>query len=818
VLCEAFTILQMVVRQLAGPVLGLSAGAFEHLAGIAMAIVDGVKLQGRADMMPGVGDVLAAEHAAILGIRGEANKTAVLPIRTDKSVVGGCHDMIGLALSGGGIRSAAFCTGVLQGLANNDVMPKIDYLSTVSGGGYIGAAVSVSQPWPDDVFPFLPANKDEKVDSEAMRQLRNNANYLKFGKAMQMLINLAIYLRGLVANIVFVAPFVVGLAGLTLFWNKDYDSLRHAELLGLDLPTWFVGFGAFAFSIAGLVATLLIYIAWSIYQSKSAAEELKGKWTWAAALVLPLLGLILFMELQPVLAALLLDTTGSSTRSFSFTLDRIITWFAPLTAIISVVTPFLGNFLKGGESGNGWTAAVQKISSKAVIWLAGLALPLLLWLLYLRLVAEGITYAKVVCPQLPGSALAAYCSLTDTRLFANLTDYAPALACSIVALLLAFVWTFLSPNGNSLHRLYRERLGDAFCIRMNGTTVEARDEVRLSELARQRPYHLINTAINVQNSPKANARGRNADFFLFSPGFIGSEVTGYAKTETVEQVMMDENGVQLDIATAVAISGAAVSSNMGTETIKPMALTLAFLNFRLGYWFPNPNMIGKEKLPRSSISYFIREVFGRLDEESEIVYLTDGGHIENLGIYELLRRRCKVIIAVDAEADPGMTFPALIKLQRYARIDLGARIDLNWSHIADVSLKAQKNEPVQSDGPHCAIGRIEYDNGGIGILFYVKSSVTGDENDYVKDYNRRYRAFPHESTGDQFFSEEQFEVYRSLGFHAIDGALKGKHKVQTSHVELETITGATTKGFGVRQLREILVPAATSSAPKAKRR
>jgi hypothetical protein len=152
------------------------------------------------------------------------------------------------------------------------------------------------------------------------------------------------------------------------------------------------------------------------------------------------------------------------------------------------------------------------------------------------------------------------------------------------------------------------------------------------------------------------------------------------------------------------------------------------------------------------------------------VYLTDGGHIENLGIYELLKRRCGVIVAVDAEADPNMEFTSFVRLQEYARIDLGIRIELPFRPIHDVSLAA--GEAIDSttetprNGPHCAIGEIQYPGPRYGILVYVKASLTGDENDYIRAYRRRYPAFPHESTLDQMFGEEQFEVYRALGFHA----------------------------------------------------
>ena len=133
---------------------------------------------------------------------------------------------------------------------------------------------------------------------------------------------------------------------------------------------------------------------------------------------------------------------------------------------------------------------------------------------------------------------------------------------------------------------------------------------------------------------------------------------------------------ELDLATAMAISGAAASANMGANTIKPLIMTLALLNVRLGFWLPNPRVVAASKT-RSYIKqffdqfYFYYELRGELNEERDIVYVTDGGHVENLGVYELLRRRCRLIIAVDAEADPTMSFPSLMRLERIARIDFG---------------------------------------------------------------------------------------------------------------------------------------------------
>ena len=97
------------------------------------------------------------------------------------------------------------------------------------------------------------------------------------------------------------------------------------------------------------------------------------------------------------------------------------------------------------------------------------------------------------------------------------------------------------------------------------------------------------------------------------------------------------------------------------------------------------------------------------------------------------------------------------------------RIDLPWQPIREATLAVMRGEAAPASAPHVAVGTIDYGD-ATGTLVYVKSSLTGDENDYIRDYARRNPSFPHETTGDQFFSEEQFEVYRALGFHAVNGA------------------------------------------------
>jgi hypothetical protein len=257
---------------------------------------------------------------------------------------------------------------------------------------------------------------------------------------------------------------------------------------------------------------------------------------------------------------------------------------------------------------------------------------------------------------------------------------------------------------------------------------------------------------------------------------------------------------ELDLATAVAISGAAASSNNGRLGLGILAPTLSLLNIRLGYWLDNPLYANAEKgtaplsWPDVFRLYLLQEAFGLLQTNSRKVLLSDGGHIENIGFYQLLKRRCKVIIICDAEADPALNFGALADAQRFARIDLGHRVSIRWQAIREQSarrMRAFRGQSTDADravpeaitkhdhNQHFAIGEILYGKGETeeekGILLYVKANMTGDEPDYVTDYERRYPTFPHETTADQFFSEEQMEAYRSLGFHSVSRALSPGH-------------------------------------------
>lgn len=327
---------------------------------------------------------------------------------------------------------------------------------------------------------------------------------------------------------------------------------------------------------------------------------------------------------------------------------------------------------------------------------------------------------------------------------------------------LALLWsTLFNINQISPHHFYRNRLSKCYLQTPNHNN----DRIKLSELLNVKaPYHLINTAVNLPNSKNENLRGRNSDFFLFSKHYCGSLITGYAKTGELEEV--DTN---LNLGTAMAISGAAASPHMGTLSIKGAQLWLSLLNIRLSYWLPNPsNFLIKKQVRKAPTPLSLwKEMLSKMSEEDELLNLSDGGHIENLAIYELLRRRCRYIIAVDGEADPGMNFSGLMTLIRLASIDFGIKIDIDLSDLAKNSEGCSRS--------HFALGKIYYgkeDNHQFGYLLYIKSSMTGNEPDYINSYRKKSPSFPHESTADQFFSEEQFEAYRALGQHIAEDLFK----------------------------------------------
>lgn len=341
-------------------------------------------------------------------------------------------------------------------------------------------------------------------------------------------------------------------------------------------------------------------------------------------------------------------------------------------------------------------------------------------------------------------------------------------------------------NKFSLHGFYRNRLIRAYLGASRGicddpprkphplTGFDRADNPPMTDL-RQRPFHIVNIALNLVRPGKLAWQQRKAQSFTISPLHCGSwDNIGYRPSNDYGYNQSAQKAVTLG--TAVAISGAAASPNMGYHSSPAVTFLLTLFNIRLGWWLGNPGEAGGptwKKLFRFGPSYrrahpafairpLLSELFGRTDADNRYVYLSDGGHFENLGLYEMVLRRCHHIVVVDASCDRTSGFEDLGNAIRKIRIDLGVEIDISTDRLLPKT-GTQKTEW------HHAIGTIRYDTvdpgAQTGTLVYLKPSLSGDEPSDVREYATQHDAFPHEPTSDQFFDESQFESYRRLGEH-----------------------------------------------------
>jgi hypothetical protein len=210
---------------------------------------------------------------------------------------------------------------------------------------------------------------------------------------------------------------------------------------------------------------------------------------------------------------------------------------------------------------------------------------------------------------------------------------------------------------------------------------------------------------------------------------------------------------------------------MGYNSSPLLTMVMTLFNARLGWWLGNPASPGgywRYPGPLFGVRPFLDEALGLTDDSNRWVYLSDGGHFDNLGLYEMVIRRCGLIVVCDAGADPTFGFQDLGNAVRKVRVDLGVSIELGGAMPAPYTA-----DPGRAPGTHCAIGRIRYasvdaDDPSDGTLIYIKASLTGDEPPDVRHYASQNPAFPHQTTTDQFFDEAQFESYRRLGLHIVE--------------------------------------------------
>ena len=354
------------------------------------------------------------------------------------------------------------------------------------------------------------------------------------------------------------------------------------------------------------------------------------------------------------------------------------------------------------------------------------------------------------------------------------TPWQLAAVCALLLFVLSWVMArFININKFSLHAMYRNRLIRAYLGASNPDRDIARftgfaenDNLLMRDLRTDlRPFHVVNIALNLVAGKRLAWQQRKAESFTVSPLHSGNADLGYRRSASYG----GPDGISLG--TAITISGAAASPNMGYHSSPTVGFIMTLLNARLGSWLGNPGEAGKNtwKLPgpRSATSSLVREAFGLTTNTSSYVYLSDGGHFENLGLYEMIRRGCRCIVVLDSGADPHYTYEDLGNALRKIRIDMNISIDFEDALL----------EPLRKKTRRCAIGTIRYSKPDPsrqdGCLIYVKPVMVGNESPDITTYKATNPEFPHESTADQWFSESQTESYRLLGRETIREICEG---------------------------------------------
>jgi hypothetical protein len=751
------------------------------------------------------------------------------------------NNLVGLACSGGGIRSASFCLGVIQYLITQKLFPKIDYISTVSGGGYIGSCISALAKDNSDNL-YLLTDKNGRNEPDALNHIRNYSEYLRAGGFMNGLRTPILFVEGVLrsiltffplvilavfitelfleiigrfsAEIQFFFPLLVGILPLAaafvlrpvfkdkLTWRgRDsadgrlviYAVIALAAILSIPLlhflrkvvgynaTTLLIDINSFVTTQANNIAIAagVLLLGFVVGYIKLRAKMILIASSLLAPVLLALM--YLFFCIQAVNSPFSYDlsddaATSSINLNHTSNASTILNYYEQTAATApAVFDEKLAARLQ---------TLLLPILNKKYIDTDGCALtsyannnihfdcPATNW-------SDALTTEKnatidvaivdewslgFILRQLGGNKLATALHLPADKKMLRISQVQLSRGHAEwwIYLMGVVIWLynflFISINRFSLHPFYRDRLSRTFLITPKDGKLAPADELKMSELngaLSTAPYHIINTTLNLQGSANPQLRSRRSIPFILTKHYCGSDFTGYCPTTAVEAADKHFN-----FGTAVAISAAAVSPNMGVGTINPLRFLLTLLNMRLNYWLPNPGKFNQANTKYNfrfrppGLPYLIREAFGFASERTPYINCSDGGHLENLGVYELLKRQCKTIICIDAEADPTLAFAGLITLQRYATIDFGITIKLDVSAIRPADRISASN---------FSEGIIEYSNGEVGRLLYLKLAFTGREPEYLHYYRNVNPLYPHEATSDQYFEETQFEVYRALG-------------------------------------------------------
>jgi hypothetical protein len=662
---------------------------------------------------------------------------------------------LGICCSGGGIRSAAYNLGALQALQEEGVLGHADYVAAVSGGSYIAAsfATVAARSGDDELEPplYAPGSPEEQ-------HLRNHSSYMAPGLGGQVRFILRIIL-GLAVNLFFLSAVLL-VAGRLLGWlyaDRLYPELKRSDAPGLDVPWW-----AWVVSFAPLALGLAFAVPDLVRRIKTDARRLWLE-AWSARLIGA--GLLLYIAL------IALPWTLEWVRSDG-----------PATILNGASND------AGAAKG---TALFGFVNIAAV--LAALAGSLRAF------VARKRSWFALGAGALAGPLIV----LTTFGLFVNEASRHGwggwEFAWLGAGLFILTAWFFVDLTQWSLHPFYRRRLSSAFFVRR--TTKAERDagDPAIAELSFGEPLYfsaldtkgrfpklIICAAANLSDEG-VTPPGRNAASFTFSADEVGGMAVGVLPMPEYEELLKgngDSGGIgtaarDVTLPAAVAMSGAAVSPSMGKKSIRALTFLLGLTNVRLGVWVPNPRWADKLAERRRGARghlrpppwYLFHELLGRNKANHKYLYISDGGHFENLGLVELLRRGCTTIFCFDASGDRVDTFETLGEAVALARTEVQV----------DIEIEPEGMKPEGKRGwatTDHVVGTFRYLNTALsgqsddGVLVFAKAAVTEDAPWDVRAFRDADRRFPNHSTFDQLFDDRKFESYRALGAHTARRAIR----------------------------------------------
>lgn len=717
---------------------------------------------------------------------------------------------------------------MLQGLSARGRLEQFDYLSTVSGGGYIGSWLS---RWGADhssldaalketpnvgLLPGVPTASAGQ-QRPPVRRLRSFSNYLSpsWGLSIDALTVVTIFLRNLLLNLLVWIPLLLLLASIPRIAMKLIAVATQGwVVMGLPVTTddrilAIFGIPAIA-AIIWLIVALLISGLWGRWMGEERREKLSRiaafpmlvafGWLALSALfyILPDFGL---RHIAPLKNRLGIDENELAIGG----------------GLFATLTSLAGYWSRYGPDLRKKAYGVANALGARMLDLAA-ALALLLMTMGAGVAVEhGVRYIaerSMDDPQKkqnPAEVLGSnpLPDLTAGFLPADFPMSGQLLLWAVMALaatVLVASW-LVGANRFSLHGLYGNRLvraylGSARLVRNPSrfTDFDSEDNVDIAALRGGpygpggilRPFHVVNMTLNLTRSSqdRRDWQERKGASFTATPLHSGSSVTGYAAS----------NDMGMTLARAMTISGAAATPNMGYNSSPLVTLLMTFFNVRLGWWVPHPDWMARRQgkyrstivrwlvdgsgaaagkplsEPRSGLLHILREAFFGTSAESRWLYLSDGGHFDNLGLYEMVRRRCQRIVVVDAGCDGEFKHGDLHNAVRKIKVDLAVTIDF----LTDLP-----GQPGPGQRQRVTIAKIRYSaidrNVPDGDLIILKPILIGGEPPALADYAETSRkggkTFPHHSTADQFFTETQFESYRALGEWSVEdlvAAIDGK--------------------------------------------